>query len=146
MEQMQKLGYNVYLPLVKTLKQWSDRKKKVEVPLIASYIFVCVSENEYYDILNTPGAVAYVTFEGKAAAIPEKQINAMRAAVENNMEIELQTKQLQKGEKVKVIAGPLKGAEGEFVDTAHKRNFILNLNNVGFSLKIEVNAADVVKI
>ncbi len=146
MEQMQKQGYKVYLPLVKKLKQWSDRKKKVEVPLIASYVFVCVNEKEYYDVLAIPGASRYITFEGKAVAIPEKQINALKAAVDNNMQIELQTLLIQAGEKVKVIAGPLKGAEGEFVGKAHKQNFILNLSNTGFSLKIEVNAADVVKV
>ena len=139
-------GFEVYLPLVKTLRQWSDRKKKVEVPLIASYIFVHVNNREYYDIINTPGAVAYVTFEGKAAKIPEDQIIAMRIAVDSNMQIELAKENIQAGERVKVIAGPLKGAEGEFVGEAHKRNFILNMINIGYTLKIEINASDVVKI
>lgn len=143
---MQEQGFKSYLPLVKTLRQWSDRKKKVEVPLIASYIFVCVNYKEQYEILNTPGAVAFVKFEGKAAIIPEQQINAMRTAVDNELEIELEKRNLKPGEKVKVIAGPMKGAEGEFVGEAHKRNFIINMENIGFVLKVEINAADVVKI
>lgn len=146
MERMQKSGYEVYLPMQKTMRQWSDRKKKVEVPLIASYVFVKVSEREYYDVLQTPDAVAYVSFEGKAAVIPEKQIDVMKTAVDNSMQIELSTEQLEEGEKVKVIAGPLKGAEGELVGKVKKRKFILNLGNVGFLLKIEVNANDVVKL
>lgn len=145
-EHMQKRGYQVYLPLVKTLKQWSDRKKKVEIPLIAGYVFVCVNEEEYYKILETPGTVNYVTFEGKAVAIPENQILAMKTALENNMQVELQQKQFNKGEHVKVIAGPLKGTEGEYVSEAHKQNFIINIQNVGFTLSVEVNANDVVKI
>lgn len=143
---MQEQGFESYLPLVKTIRQWSDRKKKVEIPLIASYIFAKVDENEFYEILNTPGAVAFVKFEGKAARIPEQQINAMRAAVDNNLKIELEKGNIKPGEKVKVIAGPMKGSEGEFIGQAHKRNFIINMYNIGFALKLELNAADVVKL
>jgi len=64
-------GIEVYLPLVKNLKQWSDRKKWVEEPLFRSYLFVHISPAEYYDVLNIPGAVRYITFEGKAVAIPK---------------------------------------------------------------------------
>ena len=44
---MQADGYTIYLPLIKTLKQWSDRKKMVEIPLIPGYIFVNVSKIFY---------------------------------------------------------------------------------------------------
>jgi transcriptional antiterminator RfaH len=143
---MQKNGYTVYLPLIKTMRQWSDRKQKVEIPLISSYVFVHVGERDYYSILNTPGAVGYVTFEGKAAPIPEKQITAMKTAIDCNVDIEVTTDTIEPGEMVKVIAGPLKGTEGEMIGTVHKRNFLIRLSNIGFSLKAEVNAADVVKI
>jgi transcription antitermination factor NusG len=145
-ELMHKMGYQVYLPLVKTLRQWSDRKKKVEVPLISSYVFVKVSEREYYDILKTPGAMAYVTFEGKAAPIRESQMEAMRMAVEGNLNIELSQEAIGLGERVKIISGPMKGAEGEYVERVHKNSFIINLDHTGFSLKLEIKATDVVKM
>jgi len=50
-------GIESYLPLRKTLKQWSDRKKIVEEPLISSYVFVNIQNSRYYDVLNTQGAV-----------------------------------------------------------------------------------------
>jgi transcription antitermination factor NusG len=71
-----------YLPLHTVIKQWSDRKKKVEEPMIRSYVFVKISEKEYYNVLNIPAAVRYVTFEGKAAPIPEWQIDVMKKALE----------------------------------------------------------------
>ena len=139
-------GYLAYIPLVKTLRQWSDRKKRVEIPLIPSYVFVKVSNREYYDVLNTPGVVAYVSFEGKAAPIRESQIEAMRKAVDGNMNVKLTHESINQGQKVKIIAGPMKGAEGEYIETKHKSNFIINLDNIGFTLKVEVNALDVVKL
>jgi len=145
-ELMQINGYTAYVPLIKTLRQWSDRKKMVEIPLISSYVFVYVSEREYYKILSTPGAVAYVTFEGKAAPIPAPQIEAMRIAIQGNIPIELTHESMKVGEKVKVIAGLMKGAEGEYVETKHKCNFIINMSNIGFVLKLEIHASDVIKL
>ena len=143
---MEDSGYMVYLPLVKTLKQWSDRKKRVEIPLISGYVFVKVSEGDYYKILETPGVVCYVTFEGKAAPIRDSQIDAMRNAIEGNLKVEAVDDILETGQKVKIISGPMKGAEGEYVKIAHKTNFIINLSSIGFSLKVEINADDVVKV
>ena len=143
---MEDSGYMVYLPLVKTLKQWSDRKKRVEIPLISGYVFVKVSEGDYYKILETPGVVCYVTFEGKAAPIRDSQIDAMRNAIEGNLKIEAVDDILETGQKVKIISGPMKGSEGEYVKIAHKTNFIINLSSIGFSLKVEINADDVVKV
>jgi transcriptional antiterminator RfaH len=132
--------------LVKTLRQWSDRKKKVEIPLISSYVFVNVSEREYYSVLDVPGVVRYVTFEGKAAPIPENQIETLQKAIEGNLNVDMDSKKIKKGELVKIVAGPMRGATGEYIKTVHKSNFIINMSNIGFVLKIEVNAADVVKI
>jgi transcription antitermination factor NusG len=145
-EAMQNNGYHVYLPLIKTLRQWSDRKKWVEIPLISSYIFVNVTEREYYAILDTPGVVCYVTFEGKAAPIRNSDIEALKMAINKNIPIELIAKPLKKGQKVKIIAGPMKGAEGEYVSTNHKTNFIINIRQIGFLLKVEIHDNHVVKI
>lgn len=145
-ELMKANGFEAYVPLVKTIKQWSDRKKKVEVPLINSYVFVKVSEREYYDVLNTPGVVRYVTFEGKAAPIRDSQMHATKLAVEGSAPIELTNENIEKGQAVKIIAGPMKGAEGEFIRKSKKSKFVINLNQIGFALQLEISAADIVKM
>jgi transcription antitermination factor NusG len=63
-------GIEAYLPMRRTLKQWSDRKKMVDEPLITSYVFVHVFRKNYFEVLNTPGAVKYIWFCGKPAVIP----------------------------------------------------------------------------
>ena len=39
-ERLSLAGFDSFLPLQTVIKQWSDRKKKVEIPLINSYVFV----------------------------------------------------------------------------------------------------------
>ena len=77
MELLKEKGIEAYVPLRKVIHQWSDRKRLVEEPLIRSYCFVKVSNKDYYEVLNTQGAVRYIWFSGKAASIPERQIDTL---------------------------------------------------------------------
>ncbi|MBU1012585.1 MAG: UpxY family transcription antiterminator [Bacteroidetes bacterium] len=140
-----KRGFNAYLPLETKIKQWSDRKKKVEVPMIRSYVFVNISEKEYYDIVNITGAVRYVTFEGKAVAIPEWQIDAMKKMVEFKAPHYYSGERFLKGEMIIIESGPLKGYEGEVVkDNNGKNKIIIRIKDIGYSLILE-HAASVTK-
>ena len=82
-------GIEAYVPLHKVMRQWSDRKKLVEVPLIRSYCFVKVAPRDYQKVLNTPGAVRYVWFSGKPAEIPERQIDALKSITGSGIEVEV---------------------------------------------------------
>jgi transcriptional antiterminator RfaH len=136
--EMEKCGLTAYLPLETKIRQWSDRKKKVEEPMIRSYVFVKSSEKEYYDILNISGAVRYVTFEGKAASIPEWQIDAMRTLLDHSLPHHYSEEQFLKGEQIKITEGPLKGYEGEVVnDSKGKQKLIIRIANIGYSMVIE---------
>ena len=106
-----------YLPLKIERKQWSDRIKVVENPLIRGYIFVNVSNREYYEVLITQGVRRYVCFEGSATAIPETQINDLKQFMQYlNTEVEVTSERITKGTFVKIVSGPLCGVSGEVVD------------------------------
>ncbi len=77
-------GIEVYLPLLKTLKQWSDRKKWVEIPLFRSYLFVHILDKEYLDVLQTDGVVRFITFRKERIPIPESQILAVKSYLEED--------------------------------------------------------------
>ncbi len=127
-----------YLPLKKTLRQWSDRKKWVEEPLIHSYIFVRISEKEYYTILNTPGVVKYVTFEGKAAPIAEWQIEALQKVVANIDDYDLSTENYIKGHKVKITNGPMAGIIGEIIEVRGNKKLIIRIEPIGYSILLNL--------
>ncbi len=129
-----------YLPLKKELRKWSDRVKWIEEPLIRSYVFVKVSEREYYDVLNSPYAVRYVSFEGKAAPICETQIEALRVFLEQeNNEIGLIEERLKKGKKVEVISGSLKGIEGEVVKIKGRNRIVIRFDSLGTCVYTDID-------
>lgn len=140
---LEKAGFESYLPLRKVLKYWSDRKKWVEEPLFNSYIFVCISEKEYYDVLNIPGAVRYVTFEGKAVPIPPQQIEAIRQFIATGEDLPDVELKLSLGDKVDIIAGPMKGIEGELVDIMGKKKVKIEISGLGRAVYLELPASHI---
>ena len=136
------LNIESYLPLQTTIKQWSDRKKKVEEPMIKSYVFVKVSEKEYNIVLNIPGASRYIFFEGKPAIIPEWQIEVMKKMAEYDLPHFYSSENFKKGEKIKINAGPMEGYQGEVVhDSEGKQKVIIRIDNIGFSVVVESPAS-----
>lgn len=137
-------GVDVYLPLERKLRQWSDRKKWVEVPYINSYVFVKTSEKEYYDILNTQGVIRYITFNGKAAAIPEWQIEAMKKVISSETPVVFSSHQYRKGEKVQIDKGALMGYLGEVVkDSDGKKKVMIRIGQLGISMMVHLELSDV---
>lgn len=131
-----------YLPLEKRLKQWSDRKKWIEEPLIRSYIFVKIADDrEYLNVLQTDHIVCFVTFEGKAAVIPEKQIEGIKLLLASEKDLEVVTnKDLEPGMDIFVHAGPLKGLEGSLIELRGKHRVKVELEAIGQSILVEIPA------
>ena len=102
-------GIEAYVPLKKTLSQWSDRKKWVITPLISGYVFVQSSEQKKDLILQTQGVVSFVRYNGKEAIIRESEIDILKSIEEHGYEINLISDTFKSGDILHVFQGPLKG-------------------------------------
>ena len=140
-ELLLKKGIESYLPLHRQLKQWSDRKKWVEEPLIKSYLFVNVSTKQIADVLITPGICRFLYFSGKIASMPEKQITDMKLLLAGENELEITDYKFREGEQVLVKAGPLQGFRGELVNFRSQKKLILRIEHIGQSLIVQVPLA-----
>jgi transcription antitermination factor NusG len=127
-----------FLPLQTTIRQWSDRKKKIQEPLFRCYIFINISNKDYYRVLNVNGVVRYVTFDGKAVAIPEKQIRLIRILLNEDIEIEETPDPMHKGARVEIKTGPLCGIAGELFENAGKKRVIIRIEEINKTLLINV--------
>jgi len=134
-------GLETYLPLQRQLKQWSDRKKWVEEPLIKSYLFVRIRERDQTEVLMTKGVSRFIYFSGKIASMPQKQIDELRLLLASPFELEITEDNLQPGEKVIIKAGPLKGLTGEIISYRSQKQLALRLENLGYSIIIHVAAS-----
>lgn len=135
------MGYEAYLPKINRLRIWSDRKKWVEMPLFTGYVFVRVSNKEFYGVLQHNAAVKYVGFGGIPAKIPENQLEAVKRALGLNLDMEVTTENFKKGEVVEITAGAMSGCKGEIVNVSSKKKLLLRIHDIGYSLLVSVPAA-----
>ena len=136
--ELQKLEIEYFLPIIKELRQWSDRKKWVEVPLFRSYVFVHIEPQDYFRVLQVNGASRYITFEGKAVAIPNQQIEAVRYFLNGKDQDPIDETSWKKGKKVEIISGSLTGLSGELVEVKGKQKVKVEIEAVGSSILIEI--------
>jgi len=137
---------NAYLPLEKKLKQWSDRKKWVKEPLIRSYIFVNVTPADLQKAYYTPGVVKIVTFEGKPAPIPDKQIQAIRDVLESGESYEVTSDYFQLGESVEVKSGNLQGLRGELIKHVNRYKVLIRIDAIKQNLLVNINPSHLEKV
>lgn len=142
-ERLSELGIENFLPVQTEVRQWSDRKKRVEQVLIPMMIFVHIDTEEQRTVLTHPSVLRYLVLRGEhaPAEIPEEQMNRFRFMLDfSDQPVSFNTAGLQPGEKVKVIKGPLAGLEGEFVTVGGKSNVIVRISHLGCAV-VEVNAS-----
>lgn len=108
-----------YLPLVKKLRLWSDRKKWVEMPLFNGYIFVQPKPAERDQVLQIPGVVKYLKYNGADARVSSAEIDLINRLIDKGYHLESGAAgSLRKGDKVNIEQGPLKGIEAEVLKDA----------------------------
>jgi len=134
-ERLSEAGIETYLPLVKTIRQWSDRKKKVEIPLFNSYLFLFLTEKERYPALQIPGVVRFLFYLGKPAIVKPREIEAIKRFL---METEGYRITVEKGDRVQISAGVMEGVFGEVIWVG-KNKALLQIEQMGIILTAEVD-------
>ena len=128
-EALQGLGIRAYCPVYTQLKQYSDRKKKVEKPLLKSYVLVKIADRDREQVFAIPGVVRYVFWLGKPAVVREEEIELMKNNL-GGIYDSICVEQLQKGVAYTIPEGPFKGQQGKVV-TLLKNRIKLELPSLG---------------
>jgi len=135
---VERKGCEVYLPTQKVIKQWSDRKKKVEVPLFNSYLFIFTTESLIQEILQTPGVAWVIRNNGRPAILHDREYKAIQRFLETGLTIEvLSAVSVEEGNRVEVADGPLRGAIG-YVAAKNPGKFMVLLEGIGQSIHVEI--------
>lgn len=135
-------GYEVYLPMVKRRRRWSDRYKIVELPLFSGYLFIRMDPRLKYFILDVPGVQGFITFQGQMAHIPAFQIDFIQRMLKRPETFEVLNKVIKTGYKVRIISGPFIGMKGIVKDIKNKSRMYVTIDHIQHTLCIEVSEYD----
>ncbi|MBD0725635.1 antitermination protein NusG [Flavobacterium sp. L1I52] len=136
-EQLVQRGIECYCPLVTQIRQWSDRKKKVEVPLFNSYVFVRLEEKDRNLVFQSSGVVRYLFWLGKPAIVREEEIATIKNWLSMPDAYEVSVAAFQVGDKIVLDSGPFQSQEA-VVKEVNKNSYVLFLESLGCVLKMKL--------
>ena len=147
-ERLTKLGVENYVPTQTEIRQWSDRKKKVERVVIPMVVFVHTDEKTERSLRMHSFIRKILTYPGQTAAavIPNDQIDRLKFMLrQSDSPVEMMEQRLQVGDKVQIVRGALQGLEGELYKNVDKSMVAIHIEAVGYAC-VSVSVEDIEKI
>ncbi len=141
-EQLEARGFEYFLPTYRSVRQWKDRRKELQVALFPSYVFVRMTLRERLAVLQVPGVVDLVSFAGVPAPLPDPEIEALRNGISDAVKIEPHP-YLRVGRRVRIACGPLAGIEGILVRRKNNLRVVISIALIRSSVAVEVAENDV---
>ena len=141
--QLEERKIDCFLPLYKSWRRWADRRKEIELALFPSYVFVHIDPKDRLRVLQLPGVVRLVCFNGSPAALPKFEIEGLRSGLEHGVYAQPHP-YLRAGRRVRVVRGPLSGTSGILVRKRDKLRFVISIDVLMRSVAVELNADDIV--
>ena len=131
------LGIEVYCPLLKRKKLWSDRWKWVEEPLFRSYCFVSLEEKDKDLVFSVPGVVRYVYHCGQPATIREKEMNLLKNWLMEYDHDSIEATNLNVNDQIRIRSGALMDKEAQVLES--KGNYaLLLLKDLGLQVRVDL--------
>ncbi|WP_445749688.1 UpxY family transcription antiterminator [Polaribacter sp.] len=134
-KKLERLGIHVYCPTKTEIRQWSDRKKKVEVPVLPSMMLVCVSEKDRNQVFQATTVIRYLFWEGKPAIVRHKEVEALKEALSQpdnivSIENDINTQSLM----LSILGINLKNGQLKYKTKTH---LYVRLERLGYIIKIK---------
>ena len=130
--------FEVYCPVYRVSRCWSDRKVETELPLFRGYLFCRLNVLKRMPILTTPGVAGIVGFANEPVPIPEDEIETVRAVLRSGLPTE-PCPFLREGQPVRIRSGSLEGQEGILLKKKNKWRLIVSITMLQRSVSVEID-------
>lgn len=134
---LDKMGLEVYCPVIKEVRQWSDRKKLITKPLFNSYLFIRLKEKEREKVFDVTGIVRFVYWLGKPALVQDKEVEIIKEWLEGDRAEKIEVTGLTQGDIIKIRNGLFKDQEAKILKIGNT-SIRLILNNLGCTVTMKI--------
>lgn len=133
-------GIEVYLPIVRRLRQWSDRRKWVDFPMFPGYLFVRPEFMRRDEVLKVPGVLRYLRYNGMDATVTEEEVRSIRNIEKSGYSVEAITTppDLEIGDLLEVTEGPLRGQLVRLWQKKNRKDVVVVLESIGQAMRIDM--------
>lgn len=140
-ESLKEISLESFLPQIKTIRQWSDRKKVIMKPVFPSYVFVYINSSlGFHKALSVNGAFSYIRFGKEYARVQEREIDQIKLLIgdESIEGIEVTTQRPKVGEIKKITNGPLEGLDCEIIKVNNQNKIIVRIESLQQNILVTV--------
>jgi transcription antitermination factor NusG len=134
-----------FLPLYSSVRRWKDRRMKLDLPLFPGYVFVRLALRDRLRVVQIPSVVRLVGFNGLPAALPDEEMQILRACLCQALRAEPHPF-LTLGRRVRITGGPFAGLEGVLKRKKNDLRVIVSLELIQRSMAVDIDAADVAPV
>lgn len=127
-----------YVPVIEEFKLYKTKSRKVEKPLINSFVFVRMNIKDYLLVLNTMYVKGFLKIGKLIVSIPNREIDVLKRIVGEQVKL-VETAEFKVGQKVEILSGRLSGLSGDLIEIKGKKSFIVALGTLGLRFEIEVD-------
>lgn len=139
---LDKIGIQSFLPLHQVVRNWSDRKKKLIVPLFPNYIFIQTSPDKKHEIYNVKEIVRFVCFGGKPATVKDSVVSSLKNILRENIQVNIE-KYTKTGSPVKITQGLFAGTEGFLIRRNGKTQLLVQVDALQQGITITISGNDI---
>jgi len=139
--QIEQRSFQCFLPLYRSVRRWKDRRKELRLALFPGYVFVRMGLQDKLKVLQTPGVVRLVSFQGQPAMLPDGEIEALQVRLSGDIQVEPHP-YLRAGRRVRVRCGAMQGLEGIVVRRKERCRVVFSIDMIMRSVAVEVDEAD----
>ena len=135
-DQLLSLGINAYCPKRKEIKFWSDRKKKIDVPLLPSMVLVNLEEKNINDVFQVNGALRYMFWLGKRAKVRQKEVDILKKYSNDGFSFsDSKIYNIKVGDSFDLSSF---NNESGIVERISNNNIWIYLKSIGYSIKLKL--------
>jgi transcription antitermination factor NusG len=130
--------------MINTIRYWSDRKKKIQIPLFPGYLFVYGNSDERYNaISNTPGALRYIMYQKRHAVVTAEEINYIKLSLQEPDRVKIEDTNLIEGDFVEITHGIFKGLKGYITQLRGNYKLMVSIVEMNTTFSVQLSNSEV---
>ena len=134
-EKLLAYGIEAYCPTRKEIRLWSDRRKKVDVPLLPSMVLVRIDEKNVNDVFNIKGVIRYMFWLGQRAIVRQNEIDILRNLLKTNKILNKEVIKFNRGDRINIEG--LNNQDG-IIDKISNKTAWVFLEGLGYKIKLNI--------
>jgi transcription antitermination factor NusG len=139
---LENCGLTCFLPVYRSVRCWKDRRKELDMVLFPGYVFVNLNLHDRLSVLQAPGALRFVTFQGHPVSVQDSELRPLALGLTAGLRAEPHP-YLRRGRRVRVVRGPLATTEGILVRRKERFRLVLSVDLIMRSVMLEVDESEV---